>query len=124
MLGAADMDESVAVRPLSKEEQKQQQLYAKLHPALQAVVERLRKKDAQPGADEAKFVREGKAEVRVWLTEKTPALLAQLKQLGFEVVLEPKTAKLLIGRLAIDKLAALAEIKEVRYVTPATTTGM
>ena len=118
------MGDRGTMRPLSKEEQKQQQLDAKLHPALRAVVERLRKKDAQPGADEAKFVREGKAEVRVWLTEKTPALLAQLKQLGFEVVLEPKTAKLLIGRLAIDKLAALAEIKEVRYVTPATTTGM
>ena len=106
---------------LSKEDQKRQQLYAKLHASLQAVVERLRKKEAQPGAAEAQFVRDGKAEVRVWLTEKTPEVLARLKELGFEVVLEPKTAKLLIGRLPVDKLAALAELKEVRYVAPMTT---
>ena len=38
--------------------------------------------------------------------------------LGFEVVLDPKTAKLVIGRLSIEKLAALAELKSVRYVAP------
>jgi len=33
-------------------------------------------------------------------------------------VLDPKTAKLVIGRLPVDKLAALAELKSVRYVAP------
>ncbi|MFL6209862.1 MAG: VIT and vWA domain-containing protein [Pyrinomonadaceae bacterium] len=107
-----------AERTLSKEEQKQQELYAKLHPALQAVVERLKKKESQPTADEVQFVRDGKAELRVWLTDTSPEVLAQLKQLGFEIVLAPKTAKLLIGRLSIDKLSALAELKAVRYIAP------
>jgi len=33
-------------------------------------------------------------------------------------VLDPKTAKLVIGRMPIEKLAALAELKSVRYVAP------
>jgi len=52
------------------------------------------------------------------LTEKSDANMAKLKELGFEVVLDPKTAKLVIGRISIEKLAALAELKFVRYVGP------
>jgi TonB family protein len=100
------------------EEQKRQKALAKLHPALAAIVERLKDRGAQPTADEAKLVRDGKAEVHVWLTEQSPAVVGQLKQLGFEVVLEPKTAKMLVGRLPIDKLAALAQLEAVRYVAP------
>jgi Ca-activated chloride channel family protein len=103
---------------VSPEEQRQQQLQAKLHPSLFALVQRLNKKDAQPGADEAEFVREGKAELQIWLTDKSPEVLEQLKQLGFEVVLDPKTTKVIIGRLPVDKLEALAGIKAVRYVSP------
>jgi len=108
-------------KPLSPEEQKQQQLRAKLHPSLAAVVERLRKKIAQPTAEESKFVRDGKAEVQVWLTDKSPQTFAHLKQLGFEVILDPQSAKLIIGRITIEKLSALAELKAVRYVAPQTT---
>jgi hypothetical protein len=38
--------------------------------------------------------------------------------LGFEIVLNPKTGKLLIGRLEVEKLAALAELTSVRYIAP------
>ncbi len=102
------------------EEQKLQKALAKLHPSLAAIVERLKDKGAQPSADEAKLVRDGKAEVHVWLTDKSPEVVEQLRQLGFEVVLEPKTAKMLVGRLPIDKLAALAQLEAVRYVAPQT----
>jgi len=44
--------------------------------------------------------------------------MAKLKQLGFEVVLEPKTAKMVIGRLPIANLAKLADLAFVRYVAP------
>jgi hypothetical protein len=44
--------------------------------------------------------------------------LAKLKALGFELVLDPKSAKLVIGRLPLEKLEALVEMKAVRYVTP------
>jgi len=33
-------------------------------------------------------------------------------------MLDPKTSKLVIGRMPIDKLAALVDLKFVRYVAP------
>jgi Ca-activated chloride channel homolog len=102
----------------SPEERAAQHLRAKLHPSLLAVVERLKNKTAQPTAAEAKFVRNGKAELQIWLTEKSPAVIAELQKLGFEVILNPATSKLLIGRLPLEKLAALAELSAVKYVAP------
>jgi Ca-activated chloride channel family protein len=91
---------------------------AKLHPALSAVVERLKNHRKTPAAEEAKFVRQGKAEIQIWLLDTSPETLEQLRKLDVEVLAQPKSAKLLIGRLPIDKLAALAELKAVRYVAP------
>jgi Ca-activated chloride channel family protein len=113
-------EQEAAKAKAEAEEQRRRQLNEKLHPSLAALVERLKKPDSKPEADEAKFVREGKAEVQIWLTEKTPEVLAQLKELGFELLLDPQSAKLIIGRVPIEKLAALAEIKAVRYVSPQT----
>jgi Ca-activated chloride channel family protein len=103
--------------PLSPEEEQRRLMIARLHPSLLAVVERL-KTGVPASADEAKFVRNGKAEVRIWLTEKSDEVLAELKKLGFEVVLEPKTAKLVIGRLPVENLKKLGELKWVRYAAP------
>ncbi|HLM25118.1 MAG TPA: VIT domain-containing protein [Pyrinomonadaceae bacterium] len=90
----------------------------KVHPAVFAIVERLRKKEVLTAADEGGFIRNGKAEVQVWLSEKSVAALAKLKELGFEVVLDDKNSKLMIGRLPIDKLETLAKLKFVKYVSP------
>jgi hypothetical protein len=68
-------------------------------------VERLTKKVAQPDPQEAKFVRNGKAEVQVWLIDTSRRPNAA-QQLGFEIILEPKTSKMVIGRLPIEKLEA------------------
>lgn len=106
--------------PPSPEEQKRREFLSKMNPSIAAVIDRLKNKNAPPTGDEAKFVRNGKAEIQVWLTDKSPETIAQLKQLGFDVVLDPKTAKMIIGRLPIEKLAALAELKSVRYVAPMT----
>src|SRR3989475_6922815 len=114
-------DEAAAqetVRTLSPEEQKRVELESRFHPTVLAVLDRLKDKGTKPGPDEAKFIRNGKAEIQIWLTEKSAETMAKLKELGFEVVLDPKTAKLVIGRLPIEKLAALAELKSVRYVAP------
>ncbi len=103
---------------LSAAEQRQRQLISKLHPSVAVVVERLKNKQAKPAADEAEFVRAGKAEIQVWLTDKSDAALEQLRKLGFEVVLNPQSSKLVIGRLPIEKLEALAGLEIVRYVSP------
>jgi Ca-activated chloride channel family protein len=115
-----DADEAQRGQPLSAAEQRRQQLLAKLHPAIAAVVERLQNKNGTPAAVEARFVRDGKAEIQVWLTSKSDATMAKLKQLGFEVIAEPKAAKLVIGRIALDKLTAITELSEVRYIAPQT----
>jgi hypothetical protein len=93
-------------------------LQSKFHPSVLAVIDRLKDPKAKPGADEVKFIHNGKAEIQIWLTDKSDANVAKLKELGFEVVLDPKTAKLVIGRMPIEKLAALADLKFVRYVGP------
>jgi hypothetical protein len=101
-------------------EQKFQALLQKLQPTVAAVVTRLKDSNLTPSADESKFVRNGKAEIQVWLADKSDETMAKLKELGFEVILDPKTANMVIGRLPIEKLAALAELQSVRYVAPQT----
>lgn len=112
------MTESDSFRSLSPEEQKLVARQSKFHPSVLAVIDRLKDSKLTAGPDEAKFIHNGKAEIQIWLTDKSDETMAKLKELGFEVVLDPKTAKLVIGRLSIDKLAALAELKSVRYVAP------
>jgi Ca-activated chloride channel homolog len=115
----AMMDEAPVAPPqLNPIEIRLNQLRSKLHPSLMAVVQRLNAKQSVPGADEARFVRDDKAEVQIWLLEKSAESMAKLKELGLEVVLDQKSSKLLIGRLGIDKLEALADLKFVRYVSP------
>jgi Ca-activated chloride channel homolog len=115
MDGLRDFDAS---RAMSPEEKKRADLQSKFNPSVLAVIDRLKNPKAAPAADEARFIHNGKAELQIWLTEKSDETMAKLKELGFEVVLDPKTAKMVIGRLPIEKLAALAELTSVRYVAP------
>jgi Ca-activated chloride channel family protein len=104
-------------KTLSPEEKRRQDLTSKLEPSILALVDRLKQQTAAaPG--EAKFVRDGKAEIQIFLNEKSEASLAQLKELGFEILFDSKSSKLVIGRIPIDKLEALAGLVAVRYVTP------
>jgi len=91
---------------------------AKLDRRLAAIVKRLKDKNGTPAADEAVFVKDGKAEVQIWLEDTSAESLEQLKKLGFELLLQPKPGKLVIGRLPIEMLAALVELKAVRYIAP------
>lgn len=109
-----DVDEPAALSPAEKA---RRELQSKFHPSVLAVIDRL--KNRMPAtADEARFIRGGKAEIQIWLTDKSEATIAKLKELGFEVVLDPTTSKMIIGRLPIEKLAALGEIKSIRFVAP------
>jgi hypothetical protein len=104
--------------PQSPEEQKLDRVRTKLHPSILALIERLNRKEVLAGAEEAKFVSADKAAVQVWLSDKSDVTRAKLKELGFEVVLDPTTSKLIIGRLPIDKLEALAALDFVKYISP------
>jgi len=115
----ATPSKTVSMTPLTEELLKKQ-LRAKLHPAVAAVIERLNNKDAKPGAEELKFTRDGKAEIQVWLLDKSAETIEQLKKLGFETLLDPQSSKLIIGRLPVEKLAALVELPAVRYIAPQT----
>ena len=47
----------------------------------------------------------------------TPQTILRLKKLGFEVISRPGQAKLLIGRIASDKLNQLAALAFVQHIT-------
>lgn len=82
---------------------------SKLHPSIAAVI---------AGNKQAAFVSNGKADIQIWLTEKNAGVIAQLKQLGFEVTTDPSGSKLIIGKIGVEKLAKLAELSFVRFVAP------
>jgi Ca-activated chloride channel family protein len=113
----AEPSDEDTLKVLSPAEKRRAAIETRLHPSILAVVDRLKNK-AAAGTDEAKFIRDGKAEVQVWLTEKSAESLAALKGLGFEVLLDPKSAKMVIGRLPVEKLETLAELNFIRYVSP------
>jgi Ca-activated chloride channel family protein len=116
---AADgIDENGALKKLSPEEERRQRLASKVDPAILAVIDRLKARKTLPELGEARFVHNGKAEIQVWLVDKSEQTINKLKELGFEVVLDPKSAKMIIGRVPLEKLEALAKLQFVRYVTP------
>ena len=100
-----------------KEVQYRQKLAEKLHFWVFDVVERLRKGETVLTPNENKFVENGKAAVQIQLTTKSPAAIEKLKTLGFEVI-DEKDVKLIVGKIAVERLADLAEIAEVQYVLP------
>ena len=63
-------------------------------------------------------MRNGKAEIQIWLVEKNATVIAQLKHLGFEVSSDPSGSNLIVGKLAVEQLAKLAELQFVRFVAP------
>jgi Ca-activated chloride channel family protein len=114
-----NMAPTVSVDATLAPDQETMALSLKLHSSLFAVVQKLQRKEMLLNPAETPFIRDGKAEVQVWLSEKTDEAFAQLKELGFELVLDPKSSKMIIGRLPVEKLEALAKLKFVKYVAPA-----
>ena len=84
----------------------------KLHPWIAALIQH------NASGHEAQFVHDGKAAVQVYLSDPSPQTLAGLRALGFEVSYLPKTGPIVAGRIAVDKLEALAQLSAVRYIAP------
>ena len=113
--------ESIQIEPfVARPEEKDELRRAstKLHPDLVALLARFAK-NAAPAPAEAAFVKNGKASVQLWLSDASPATMAQLAKLGFEVIARPKSASSLIGRIAVSRLGELKEMAAVRYMAPA-----
>ena len=111
-----DAEPSPTPKP-SAEELRRQELRTKGDAAIVSLVERL-KKNGTVDTSEFRFVFDGKAEVQIWLVEKSAKTIAELKALGFEVMLDSKASTLVIGRIPTSKLEALLDLKSVRYVAP------
>jgi Ca-activated chloride channel homolog len=111
-------------KTMSKEEKevkdkelKLRKINSKLHSWVYDLVERLSKNTSTPTANEAYFVKDGKAEISITLNDKSSvAIIEKLKKLGFEVTSENQT--IVSGKISIDKISALAEIEEVKFILP------
>ena len=90
----------------------------KYHSLIKALVERLKNNQTQPATDEAKFVRDGKADIIVRVKELKPETIENLKKLGFEVLTEMPSARAIVGRISIEKISALAELDAVTFISP------
>ncbi len=66
----------------------------------------------------AKFVQNGKADLIVRVAELNPQTISKLKTLGFEVLTEMRSARAVVGSIAVNKIADLAELDEVTFISP------
>jgi Ca-activated chloride channel family protein len=89
----------------------------KLDPAIASLIERV-KSGVQPDPGEKEFVRNGKAELQITVTEKTRRTNDELHDAGFETISSGQSSKLIIGRLPVEKLESLVELESVRFIAP------
>jgi hypothetical protein len=82
------------------------EMEAKLHPGLLAVYECWVKKNPNCGN-----VQNGRLAIQVWLTESSPAVMKELKRLGFVVSPGKPGEAQIHGTLPVEKLQMLAQIK-------------
>ena len=61
----------------------------------------------------------GVVRIQILLTNTDAATLAALKQLGFELTAKPTVSTIVIGRIAAEKLQALAKLPAVSWISPA-----
>lgn len=100
--------ERVIEKPRNRDEALKPATSTNVHPAILAAI------NGQGG----NFIHNGKADVQIWLLDKTEANVQQLKQLGFEVTVDPSGSKLIIGKIAVEKLSKLRELTFVRFIAP------
>jgi Ca-activated chloride channel family protein len=84
---------------------------------IRALVDRIKaNKPAEAG--EAKFVSAGMANLIVRVRDLKPETVAALKAAGFEVVAEMTSSNAVVGRIAVEKIAALADIDAIVFIAP------
>ena len=88
-------------------------LESKLHPALLEAFDCWKK-----SGPDCQLTPGGTMEVQVWLTDDSGGVLEQLKALGFTMSQARGKEKAIIGHLPAEKLADLAKVSAVRFVSP------
>lgn len=83
---------------------------AQLHPDVSDLVKGVR--------TNTRLLKNGKAELKLYLSVKDPAVLQSLTALGFEVVEQDPLALTITGRIAPEKVAEIARISGIRYIAP------
>lgn len=63
-------------------------------------------------------VKDGKIAIQIWLTKASDEVLNKLKDKGLDISFSAVAAKMVIGVIAVDKLAELAEIQEITRIEP------
>ncbi|HYE72957.1 MAG TPA: hypothetical protein VEF04_06485, partial [Blastocatellia bacterium] len=105
-------------RRIERDKEEPKAATPKLHASLTSLVQKAAKNDRSLTADETKFAANGKADIQIWLVNKTPQAIAELKKLGFVVTSDPQGSNLIVGQIAIEKLAKLTELASVRFIAP------
>ncbi len=70
------------------------------------------------GNSNAKFVRNGSADLIVRVNELNPETISAIKKLGFNVLTEMRSANAVVGSIAVDKIDDLAELEAVTFISP------
>ncbi len=63
-------------------------------------------------------IKDGKVLIQVWLRDTSEKALAELKKAGLEISFESSTTKLVVGRVDVNKLEALAKLTTVVSIEP------
>jgi TonB family protein len=88
---------------------------SRLDPAVARVLARL---NAGQSVDAAPFIRNGKAQVELQISDRTKEVMTKLQSLGFEIISWPEGSTKAVGRIPVKKLKSLLDIDAVRHIAP------
>ncbi len=103
--------------PLNDEDRRAAAMAAKMHFWIYDLAMRLERGSGEPSANEASFVRDGIASVRVELGTRSASAVASLRAAGLEITGEAGR-NAVVGRVPLARLASLAAIEAVTLITP------
>lgn len=109
---------------MTPEQKREFRIKTRLAPELQGLAERVAKEGRNGNLTVGSIeVKDGQVKVTIWLSDDSEASLARLKELGFKLMGQAKSAKMVIGALQVGKLEEVALLDFVRGVDPAPATG-
>lgn len=83
-----------------------------------AVAEVIMRQKAGQSVADVPFILDGKANLELRITAKTASVTSQLKSSGFEMIAWPEGTQKAIGKISVEKLENLLNIKAVQYIAP------